>query len=225
VASPLRRTSPTKSSQAITNIYVIYSQALTNDNDISTCHRAHLVIGKHHPGRYLYIFTMPKVLERNQRIPLDFPSGTILALEPTTVSKAPASFEFSLSLENDKDDILLMMWFFTGFIRVNDRASRSLGDGWGEPRKVDITQVDLKGRSLLAVKVSIHHYRIDSAFERYQILFDGITITHFEKRFPGPATQIVYWVGTNGGPPSWVFDVCEINELLPEERLALGPER
>jgi hypothetical protein len=87
---------------------------------------------------------------------------------------------------------------------------------------VDIAHVDLKGRSLLEVKVSVHHYPTESEFGRYQILFNGITIHHFEKRFPGPAKQIRYMTLTPEGPPSWVVEVYQIDDLLPEERLALG---
>ena len=166
-----------------------------------------------------------EVLQSGQR-GLAFPPGSILALEPTPLAKPPANFEFALELYNRNGDTLLSILFSTQWIVFNDRACRSLGDGWGEPRKVDITQVDLKGRSLIAVKVSIHHYLTDDTdFGRYQILFNGITITHFEKIFPGSATEISYWVGTLGGPPSWVFDVFRMNDLLPQDRLALGPGR
>ena len=165
---------------------------------------------------------MATVLKRE--LPLNFTSGNILALKPTPLAKPPASFEFALALANKKDDILLYIAFCTEFIKLSDRACRSLGDGWGESHKVDMAKVDLKGQSLLAVKVSIHHYLTDSGFGRYQVLFDGITIAHCEKRFPGPATKIVYCIGTLG-PPSWDVNVYQVDDLLPKERLALGPER
>ena len=188
---------------------------------MTTCHRAHLVIGNHHFGHCLHIFTMATILRSGQRIPLNFTPGNILALKPSLLAKPPASFEFALGLHNTKDDILLGILFSTTCITFQDRARRSLGDGWGKAHKVNMAHMDLKGRSLLAVKVSIHHYLTDSKFGRYQILFNGITIAHFKKRFPGPATKIVYWVGTLG-PPSWDVDVYQVDDLLPEERLALG---
>ena len=141
------------------------------------------------------------------------------------MSREPTSYKFGLGLYNEKGDILLQIWFSTERIAVRDRACRSLGDGWGKSQTVDMTQVDLKGQSVLGVRVSIHHYLTDSKFGRYQILFNGITIAHFDKWFPGPATKIDYWVGTSG-PSFWVLDVYQIDDLLPEEQLALlGPGR
>ena len=192
---------------------------------MTTCHRAHLVIGNHRFGRCLHIFTMATILRSGQKIPLNFTPGNILALKPTPLAKPPASFEFALGLHNEKGDILLGIKFSPGSILFNDHALRSLGDGFGEEHKVNMTHMDLKGRSLLQVKVSIHHYLTDSGFGRYQIVLDGITIAHFDQRIPGSATVMSYWVGTRGGPPSWNVDVYRIDDLLPEERLALGPGR
>ena len=90
-----------------------------------------------------------------------------------------------------------------------------------------MTHVDsiLKGRSVLEVPISVHHYPTDSEFGRYQILLDGITILHFDKRFPGPATQISTKGTFPGGPSSRTeVDVYQTGDLLPEERLALGLE-
>ena len=168
---------------------------------------------------------MATVLGKGKKIPLNFISGTIVVLKPTPVTKAPATYNFALSLYDGKGDILLQLWVSTDHILVRDRAYKSLGDGWGEPQTVDMTQVDLKGRSVLEVTVSIHHYLADSEFGGYQILFNGITIAHFKKRFPEPATRIEYWVGIAGGPPSWDVNVYQIDDLLPMEQIALGPER
>jgi hypothetical protein len=192
-----------------------------------TCPRAvaYLVIRKHHLGRCLHIFTMATVLERDNMIPVNFTSGAILALKPTPLAKAPASYQHALSLYNEKGDTLLQIWFSPGVLFFNYHAHRSLGDGWGKPQVVDMTQVNLNGGSVLDVTISIHYYPTESDFGRYQILFNGTTIAHFEKRFPGPATQIGYWVDTLGGPRSWFVDVYQIDDLLPEERLILGPGR
>ena len=194
---------------------------------MTMCHRAHLVIGDHRFGRCLHIFTMAAVLEREKFLLLNFTSGTILTLKPTPLAKALASadFEFAIGLYGEKGDILLCIWFSPGSIIFNDGAHRSLGDGWGEPHKVDMTHVDLKGRSLPEVKVSIYHYLIDSEFRRYQILFDGIIIAHFDKRFPGPVEAIDYRVGALGGPRSWDVDIYQIDDLPPKDQLALGPGR
>jgi hypothetical protein len=168
---------------------------------------------------------MATVLERGKNLPLNFTSGTILALKPTPPAKALANFEFALCLYSEKGDMLLGIWFFPRSILFQDRAHKSLGNGWGEPHEADMTNVDLKDLSVLDVKVSIHHYLTDSEFGRYQILLNGKTIVHFERRCPGPATQIWYVVGTGGGPPSWDVDIYQIDDLLPEEQLALGPGR
>jgi hypothetical protein len=186
---------------------------------------AHPVIGRHRLGRCLHIFTMATELKRDREIPLNFKPGTILTLKPTPVSRAPADYDYALELCNKKSDTLLQIDFSTGGIVLNDCAHRSLGDGWGEPQTVDMTQVDLKGRSVLQVTISIYHYLTESEFGRYQILFNGTTIAHFETRFPGPAKEIGYWVDIPGGPRSWDVDVYKIDDLLPEEQLALGPGR
>ena len=158
----------------------LYSQVLTNDNDMTICHRAHLVSGNYHFNRCCRIFTMATVLKRGKKIPLNFTPGNILTLKPTPLAEPPASFEFALGLHSEKGDIWLSLLFSPRGILLKDRAHRSLGDGWGEPHKVD-----LKGRSVLEAKVSIHHCLTNSEFGKYQILLNGITIAHFNKRFPG----------------------------------------
>ena len=201
----------------------------------TTCDRTHLAIGKHHLGRCLHIFTMATVLKRGEGIPLNFTPGTILVLIPTPAApvkrflpilykaSAPAKFKFHFTLWNKNCDMLLMIIFSAKFgVGFIDRARRSLGDGIGEPQSVDMTQVDLKGRSLLEVKVSVYYYLTDSEFGRYQILLDGKTVYHFDVRFPGPVTQIFYWNSTGTGLPSWAVDVYQIDDLPSGEQLALG---
>ena len=95
----------------------------------------------------------------------------------------------------------------------------------GESHDIDMTQVDLNSGSVPDVTISIHHYLTDSELGRYQILFNGTTVAHLEKRFPGPAIRIGYQTDARapGGPRSWLVDVYQLGDLLPEERLALGP--
>jgi len=181
---------------------------------------------------------MSRFLGKDKDIPLNFKPGTIITLKPTPSSRAPARYDYSLELYNKKGDTLLKIEFSTSGVVLNDCASRSLkGDGSGQPQTVDITQVDLKGRSVVEATISIHHYLTESKFGRYQILFNGTTIAHFESRFPGPAKEISYWVDFPGpakengywvdtpGPRAWDVDVYQIDDLLPEEQLSLGPER
>ena len=209
------------------SIYVIYSQVLTNDNEISTCRRPS-VIGKHHLGRCLHIFTMATILENDKKISLNFPSRTILILKPV-LSELPISTQlpFGLKLFNSTGDILLYISVFQTRITFKDHANRSLGNGWGKEQTVDMNYTS-------SVKfgdtVSIHHYVTDSKFGRYQILVNGITILHFHKRLPGSATQISYkddsrWEEYQWGPSYWEVGVYQIGDLLPEDRLALAPGR
>jgi len=60
----------------------------------------HLVIGKHHLGLCLHIFTMAAILTAGKELLLNFTSGTILTLKPIPLAKALASFRFALSLYN-----------------------------------------------------------------------------------------------------------------------------
>ena len=184
---------------------------------------AYLVIERHHLGRCLHIFTMVTVLGKDREIPVNFTPGTIITLEPTASSReVPANFSYALGLCNKRGDTLLHIRFSTRGIVLNDWACRSLGGGWGERREVDTIY---KGRGLLSVKISIHHYLTESKFGRYQILFNGKTIAHFQTRFPGPATEIVYLLHTPGGPRDWFVDAYQIEDLLREEQLALEPGR
>ena len=193
---------------------------------------ADLVIGKHHLGRCLHIFTMATFLNWGRNIPLQFTSGTILVLKPTgrTPGFRPGGgldLPFDLKLFNKTGDMLLHISFSTTRMTFKDYARRSLGDGQGKQQTVDL---NFNGSVTYWETVSIHHYLTDSEFERYQILLDGRTVYHFDKRLPGPATKISYEAATGRalggeqyrwGPPSWDIDVYQIGDLLPEDRLAL----
>ena len=165
---------------------------------------------------------MATSLGDDKNIPLNFTSGTILVLKSQGMVKPSGACGFALDLKlfNETDDILLNISFLTSRIIFKDYACRSLGDGWGKEHTVD-----LKGKSMEGVKVSVHHYLTDSKFGRYQILLDGITVYHFDKRLPGPARRISYFrIGGYCGPSSWDVVVYQIDDLLPEEQLALVQE-
>ena len=170
---------------------------------------------------------MAKVLKRGRNIPLNFTSGTVLVLKPspmgTTDSDTYQKLPFNFKLFNATDDILLCISFSTKRITFKDYALRSLGNGQGKEQSVDrsFNQSVTYGDT-----VSIHHYLTDSEFGRYQILLNGITVCHFDKRLPGPATQIGYENGSSlasnpRGPSYWNVSVYQIGDLLPEDRLAL----
>jgi hypothetical protein len=208
------------------------------------------VIGKHHLGRCLHILTMATLLRENSAIPLNFTSGTILVLKPSSEQNGGHIVElpFDLKLFNATDDILLHISFSTTGITFKDCAIRSLGDGRGKEQYV---YRNFNRSVTYGETVSVHHYLTDSEFGRYQILLNGVTVYHFDKRLPGPATQISYTYGSGSGSPMevvymsmfrdqglhfgdlcwapsyWNFSVYQIGDLLPEDQLALGlgPER
>jgi len=177
------------------------------------------------------MFTMAKVLENGGKIPLNFTSGTVLVLKPAPGERLEPEaraldLPFDLKLFNKTDDILLHISFSTTRITFKDYARRSLGDGRGKEQTVDM---NFNRSVTYGDTVSIHHYVTDSEFGRYQILLNGITVYHFDKRVPGAATHLSYtrlvqvlnrlyhyW-----GPDSWDVDVYQIGDLLPEDRLAL----
>ena len=214
------------------SVYVIYSQVLTNDNEISTCRRPS-VIGKHHLGRCLHIFTMATILENDKKISLNFPSRTILIFKPVLSELYKSTqLPFGLKLFNSTGDILLYISVFKTRITFKDHANRSLGNGWGKEQTVDMNYTS---SVMFGDTVSIHHYVTDSKFGRYQILVNGITVCHFDKRLPGSATQISYKRDSrpgesrpgeyHWGPSYWEVGVYQIGDLLPEDRLALVPGR
>jgi len=162
---------------------------------------------------------MATVLNSGKQTPLNFTPGTILILKPTVTPPTNVyvlpPICVDLTLFNKNGDILLnISSSYTKNITCKDRARRSLGSGWGNEQTVN-----MKGRWVDGVTISVHHYLTDSEFGRYQNLFNGKTICHFDKRFPGPATQISS--GGNEWASSWDVVVCKIDDLFPEERRAL----
>ena len=194
------------------------------------------VIGKHHLRCYLHIFTMPTVLKIGEKILLYFIAGTILVLKPSSERwEKVCDVPFDLKLFNATDDILLHITFSTTHIIFTNYAVRSLGDGQGKAQWVGR---NFNPSVMYGDTVSIHHYlTANSEFGRYQILLNGKTVYHFDECLPGPATQISYtedcYMGMfmcdpysgRWGPSYWDVSVYQIGDLLPEDQLALGPER
>jgi hypothetical protein len=140
---------------------------------------------------------MVSILEKGKVISLDFTSGMILVLKPTqflfamSSSQAMSSFKpkpIHLDLYNKNGDILLRITFDPGMlgrnhkIFCNDRAHKSLGDGWGEAQKVDVDK-SFDGWNDSQFTISMRHYSTDSEFRRYQILLEKTTICRFDKHF------------------------------------------
>lgn len=133
-----------------------------------------------HLERCLHIFAMATVLQKNAWMPLNFTSGTILVLKPVNPPKRFMFWEtLELNLYNEQRDILLQIRISPNQVTFNDYSHRSLRDGLGTSQTVY-----MKDQLLDRVPVLIYHYLTDSEFGRYQILLNGITVYHFEQRFP-----------------------------------------
>lgn len=138
-------------------------------------------------------------LRKGDELSLNISEGTILAFKSTVFDLAKLGVfkggaqETYLDLYNGGDDILLSIMIRRGQNKVffNDRASKSLVDGWGQTRAVDLSPVDVERWKRSGVTISIHDCSTRSE-QRYQILFDLITICYFDKRFPGSAKKVIY---------------------------------
>ena len=147
-----------------------------------------------------------------------------------------------LDLKNELGDILLRITFRTEKKRIyfKDRASKSLGDGWGKEHSAGLGFVS--GGS---ATITVHNCSTasSSGSNRYQILVNGTTAGLFDSRISGSWTNISYTnklitreqtmvEGASGltrqlgiqtevpGPSLDVFSY-KISELLHEEQQAL----
>jgi hypothetical protein len=141
-------------------------------------------------------------LTAGKELPLNgFSPGMIIALKsakldltlPRDNDRVSVSPRMDLDLRNINNDIILRITILKGTNKVffNDRADKSLLDGWGQEKCVELSQVDVDKWQRSGVTISVHNCSTSSK-EQYQILFDLITIYHFDKRFPGPAIKINY---------------------------------
>jgi len=182
---------------------------------------------------------MASILAKGRVIPLDFMSGMILVLKPTQSPFAISSSEtmstlkpkpIHLDLYSQNGDILLRITFDPGMlgrnhkIFCNERARKSLGDGWGEEQKVDVDK-SFDAWNDSQFKISVHHYSTDSEFGRYQILLGKTTVCHFDKHIPGRATKLTYTGNMSLGPDSWNLSLYLKSDLQPDERRLLGSGR
>ena len=137
--------------------------------------------------------------------------------------------EMYLDLQNERGDILLRITFRTGTKKIffNDRACKSLGDGWGKEQSASLESV----RGDPGVTITVHN-RSTSGSNRYQILLGLTTVGHFDSRISGSWTNIRYrnenkWWNqqtlnsmTTFAVLSERLKVClyKIADLLPEEQ-------
>ena len=87
--------------------------------------------------------------------------------------------KFQIDLQNEPGDILLRITFRTGKEKIyfQDRAGKSLGDGWGE-----VQGVRMGFRADGPVTITVHNCSTASESNRYQILFHrgSLRLTFFE---------------------------------------------
>jgi hypothetical protein len=146
-----------------------------------------------------------------------------LQLAPTVGATRSATH---LDLFNIKNDIILRITIRNGQNKVffNDRADKSLLDGWGQEQSVDLSPVDVERWKRSGVTISVHDPSPRTrSKERYQILFDLTTVFYFDKRFPEPAIKMGYSVVTEYhqlSDPLKVF-CYELDDLPLAERQAI----
>jgi hypothetical protein len=141
-------------------------------------------------------------LSAGKKLPLiGFSPGMIIALKsakldltvPSDNDWASVSPRMDLNLWNINNDIILRITILRGTNKVffNDHANKSLLDGWGQEKSVELSQVDVDRWRQSGVTISVHDCSTASK-EQYQILFDLTTIYYFDKRFSGPTIRIEY---------------------------------
>lgn len=128
-------------------------------------------------------------------ISVNLSTGSVIAFKSTRFDIAGnlGAKEAYLDLSNKNNDIIFRLTIRRGQSRVffNDHAAQSLIEGWGQEKSVDLNPVDVERWRRSGVTISVH--TCSTYFgERYQILFDLITVFHFDSRFPGPAINIKY---------------------------------
>ena len=149
----------------------------------------------------LHTFIMAKDLSSGKELPLRLSPGRIVALNSAKfdltvpddwVSVSP---RMDLDLWNISNDLILRITILRGTNKVffNDRADKSLLDGWGQEQNVELSQEDVDKWQRSGVTISVHDCSTHSK-EQYQILFDLTTVCFFDKRFPGPPIKIEYSV-------------------------------
>jgi hypothetical protein len=184
---------------------------------------------------------MPKNLRAGREVFFNFKPGMVIALKSTQfkwrdsfssfLGSAERTPRMDLDLCNIKDDIILRITFLKGQNKVffNDRAHKSLLDGWGEEKSVKLSRGDVDRWERSGVTISVHDCSTPSK-EQYQILFDITTVYYFEKRFPGRPIMIRYspdLTDSTGEPsPSILSDPLEmitynLDDLPPMEKQAI----
>ena len=175
-------------------------------------------------------------LRIGMELPLDLTSGKIIAFKSTKFDLSGSiEHETHLELYNQNNDILLRIGIRRGYNKVffNDRADKTLLDGWGSERSVDLNPMDVDTWRESGVTISVHDCSTHSS-EGYQILFNLTTVFNFDKRFLGPAVKVVYrqelsdyaelWYNPQMSDPLKFFSY-KLDDLPLEERKAIESGR
>ena len=150
----------------------------------------------------LHTSIMATDLTAGKELPLNgFSPGMIIAFKSDKLDlmlsrdkgQVSVNPRMDLYLCNINNDIILRITIFKGKNKIffNDRVDKSLLDGWGQEKYVELSQVDVNKWQVSGVTISVHNCSTSSK-EQYHILFDLTTIYHVDKHFPGPAIKIKY---------------------------------
>jgi hypothetical protein len=176
---------------------------------------------------------MTTKLERGGELPLNLSTGMIIAFKSrqfdltTTGGASKGGAQATLDLYNEQNDIVLRIKFRRGKNQVffNYFARKSLVDGWGQSRTVDLSPVDIKRWQCSGVTISVHDCSTRSD-QRYQILFDLTTLCYFDRHFPGPVIKAIYRETPGDTSRPHLSDPLKVTtyrltDLSPKERQAI----
>ena len=148
-----------------------------------------------HHKRGWFLFIMTTKLSSGAVLPVNLPAGMIIAFKSERLDLSANEgrpHAAHLDLYSIKQDIILRISVRRGQNKVffNDRAHKSLLDGWGEEKSVDLKLVDVERWQRSGVTISVHNCSTADSEERYQILFDLTTVCYFDKRLLGHARVV-----------------------------------
>jgi len=178
---------------------------------------------------------MAKILRNGLDLPLNLSPGMIIAFKSTefdlTTEGALKKAQATLDLYNKNNDIILRIKVRKGKNKVffNYFARKSLVDGWGEEKSVDLNPRDIEKWKRSGVTISVHDCSTRPE-GRYQILFDLITVCYFDKHFHGPVTKAIYRESPENNSRPHLSNSLNVvsyllNDLSPKERQAITSGR
>lgn len=147
----------------------------------------------------LYTFKMAINLHISRKLSLksQLSTGMIIVLKSTQFNLEDLQdgmvHATHLDLYNRHNDIVLRITIRRGQKKVffNDRADKSLSNGWGQEQSLDLSLADVDRWKHSGVTISVQD-RSTPSEKRFQVFFDLTTVYSFNKRFPGSPTKLVY---------------------------------